>query len=415
MLNNKVHEKINKNHDKLLDWFYSKRHALPLPIYTSVDIRDSSFKIASVDANIYPAGFNNICPTDKEQTPEIFKSYIHHFYGDDIKKIGIITEEHTKNAFYWENVNWLLQIVSEAGYEVRILFPREMESDLEVEASSGKKLTVSASKKINGKIVFKDGFTPCLLISNNDFSQEHREWISGITTPINPPQELGWFQRKKSDHFIHYNRLAKEFAEVIGLDPWEFEVKTELFSGLDINNAEIRESLAGRVDQMLKHIKANYEKRGITDTPTVFVKNNSGTYGLAVLSAQSGDEVRDWNNRMRTKMKAAKGGAEVSEVIIQEGISTKVTAEGYTAEPVIYIVGCDLAGGFFRAHQEKGPTDSLNSPGAVYKRMCVADLKISPEDHLYENVYGWVARLSSLAIGREMEALKLKLPKNCEC
>lgn len=415
MLKNKVHEQIIKNQTQLHDWFATRRHQLPLPIYTSVDVRDSSYKIGSVDANIYPAGFNNICPTDKEATPEIFKDYLQHFYGGNIKKIGIITEEHTKNAFYWENVCWLRQMVTEAGYEVRILFPREMSEDLEVETASGRKMTVSASKNVNGVVQFKDGFVPDLLISNNDFSQEHREWISGIKTPINPPQQLGWFQRKKSDHFRYYNDIAREFSDVIQMDPWHFEIRTELFENFDLSNVDMRDQLAVRVDKMISEIKKEYDKRKISGQPTVFVKNNSGTYGLAVMSATSGAEVREWNNRMRTKMKAAKGGGEVNEVIIQEGIPTTITADGYTAEPVLYIVGCDLAGGFFRAHQEKGPNDSLNSPGAVYKRMCVADLKISPEDHLYENVYGWVARLSSLAVGEEMKALKLSLPKNCNC
>ncbi len=415
MLKNKVHEQIIKNQTKLHDWFSSRRHHLPLPIYTSVDVRDSSYKIASVDANIYPAGFNNICPTDKEHAPEIFKDYLKHFYGDQIKNIGIIAEEHTKNAFYWENVCWLRQMVTEAGYEVRILFPKETDEDIQAETASGKKLTINGSRKANGEVRFRDGFVPDLLVSNNDFSQERREWVSGIKTPINPPQQLGWYQRKKSDHFRHYNDLAKEFAETIGMDSWAFEIRTELFEKFDISNLENREQLAQRVDKMLGMIKQEYDKRGIKTQPSVFVKNNSGTYGLAVMSASSGAEVRDWNNRMRTKMKAAKSGTDVSEVIVQEGIPTTVTADGYTAEPVLYIVGCDLAGGFFRAHHEKGPNDSLNSPGAVYKRMCVADLKISPEDHLYENVYGWVARIGSLAVGKEMQALGLSLPKNCNC
>ena len=102
-------------------------------------------------------------------------------------------------------------------------------------------------------------------------------------------------------------------------------------------------------------------------------------------------------------MKAAKGGRDISEVIIQEGVPTVVrTPDGQTAEPCIYMIGCQLAGGFLRTHGEKGPQESLNSPGAVYKRLCIADLELKQEGCPMENAYGWVARLAFLSIAREV-------------
>jgi glutamate--cysteine ligase len=65
------------------------------------------------------------------------------------------------------------------------------------------------------------------------------------------------------------------------------------------------------------------------------------------------------------------------------------------------MVGSQLAGGFLRTHSQKGPSESLNSPGAVYKRLCVADLNINVEGCPMENVYGWMARLAALAAARE--------------
>jgi glutamate--cysteine ligase len=139
--------------------------------------------------------------------------------------------------------------------------------------------------------------------------------------------------------------------------------------------------------------------------PFLFVKNNSGTYGLAVIRVGSGEEIRAWNYKSRKKMKAAKGGAEVEEVIIQEGIPTHVRAEGVSAEPVIYMIGSELAGGFLRTHAEKSDTDSLNSPGAVFKKLCVSDLNVSLEGSPLENVYGWSARLGMMAIALEAEQM----------
>lgn len=411
MIQKQIHDAICDNIKKVEEWLASKKSNLHMPFYTSVDIRDSHHKVVSVDANVYPAGFNNICPTDKEHAPEVTRSYLQNYYGESVKKIALLTEEHTKNVYYWENVRWILNMIEGAGYEIRVCLPNVMEKEVEVESSSGHKITIHPFKKIGGELVGHDGFKPDLIISNNDFSNAYEAWAEGLKININPPRELGWHRRKKSDHFNYYNQLAEEFANLIGIDPWTFKVETELISEFDVNDIDSRDMVAEKVDLMIQKIQGNYDKRGIKSKPVVFVKNNSGTYGLGVMRAQSGDDIRMLNSKGRGKMNAAKGGGDVTEVILQEGVATAVMAEGVVAEPVVYIVGCELAGGFFRTHSEKGPDDSLNSPGAVYKKMCVSDLKIDRSGCPIENVYGWVAKLSSLAIGMEIQKLGLKIKK----
>jgi glutamate--cysteine ligase len=53
-------------------------------------------------------------------------------------------------------------------------------------------------------------------------------------------------------------------------------------------------------------------------------------------------------------MKAAKGGQKVDSVILQEGIRSSLKVDNFTCEPTIYLFGCDLLGGFLRAHESKG-------------------------------------------------------------
>jgi glutamate--cysteine ligase len=254
-------------------------------------------------------------------------------------------------------------------------------------------------------------FKPDLIISNNDFSNAYEDWAAQLTIPVNPPRELGWYQRKKSRYFENYNKLTTEFADLVGFDPFMMTVQTNVFSNFDMSEDTSKKMLADSVDSMIANLKVDYKKRGITQEPFVFVKNNSGTYGLAVMRAGSGEEVLKWNNRSRTKMKAAKGGRDVEEVIVQEGIVSTVQSEGITAEPVIYMIGSELAGGFLRTHAEKGNSDSLNSPGAVYKKLCVSDLNVSLEGSPLENVYGWSARLGLLAIAYEAEQMNVKFDK----
>lgn len=387
------------------EWFKSKSRGLPFPIYSSFDIRDAGFKLGPVDANIFPAGFNNICLTDRENSVDLAREFLDGHYSPETKRILLLTEEHTQNPYYWDNVLALHTIFTGAGREVRLAIPKDLPAPLQVTSASGATLTVYSAKRV-GKGVDIEGFKPDLIVSNNDFSVEYEEWAKDLETPMNPPRELGWYRRRKDRFFRVYNELAQEFCELVGLDPWIMQVETEVFSHFEVDSEESRDQLVARAQQLFDRLKAKYKEKGITRDPFLFVKNNAGTYGLGVIPVKDPAEIKAWNYKSRKKMKAAKGGREVSEVIIQEGIPTAVHAEGgQTAEPAIYMIGCQLAGGFLRTHSEKSDEESLNSPGAVFQRLCIADLDVKMEGCPMENAYGWVARLAFLSIAREASEL----------
>lgn len=398
-----LHKQTLAHMNEICAWFKAKTADLSYPIYSSYDVRDSGYKISNVDANIFPAGFNNICPTDKETSVGLMKDYIDRHYGAKTQKILLVTEEHTNNAFYWENVYTIKGLIEAGGREVKVAIPRELPEPLNLTSAGGHEVIVHSALKPGP---LWNVYQPDLIISNNDFSEAYEEWAATVVdSAMNPPRELGWYQRKKSTYFKYYNELVNEFAAITQIDPFLLRVETELFSDFDIADEASRNALADRVDAMISHLKAEYEKRGIQQEPFVFVKNNAGTYGLAVIRVGSGAEVKEWSYKSRKKMKAAKGGRDVEEVIIQEGIPSIVQADGASAEPVIYMIGSELAGGFLRTHAEKSSTDSLNSPGAVYKRLCVSDLAINTPGCPLENVYGWTAKLGLLAIACEAKEL----------
>ncbi|HEY1080247.1 MAG TPA: glutamate--cysteine ligase [Bdellovibrio sp.] len=398
-----LHKQTLANMNEICAWFANKKETLSHPIYSSYDIRDSGYKISNVDANIFPAGFNNICPTDKETSIGLMEKYITNHYGSAVKNILLVTEEHTNNAYYWENVHTIRNLIEAGGRTVKVAIPRELPEPLTITSSAGNEVILHSALK-DGSLL--KTFTPDLIISNNDFSEAYEDWAKTVTEfPMNPPRELGWYQRKKSTYFKYYNQLVNEFAEITKIDPFLMRVETELFEHFDITDEASRNALAERVDAMLARLREDYKARGITQEPFVFVKNNAGTYGLAVIRVGSGAEVKEWSYKSRKKMKAAKGGRDVEEVIIQEGIPSIVESDGASAEPVIYMIGTELAGGFLRTHAEKGNTDSLNSPGAVYKRLCVSDLAINTPGCPQENVYGWTAKLGLLAIALEAQEL----------
>ncbi len=403
-----IHKHLVQHKNKLDKWLLEKSQGLDFPIYTSVDIRDGGVKLASVDANIFPGGFNNICDVDIQSDQALIKKYLLSHYKRSELKILLLAEEHTSNKYYWENIKTLSDLLVSAGCDVRVGVPKDFEGVFPVTTPKNATISVYSARRKGNTVVTSDGFTPELVVSNNDFSNPYSDWIQGLEVPMNPSRELGWFRRKKSDHFLFYNKLATEFSNIIDVNPWTFTVKTEL-AQVDFSDSATVEALAQQTQKFIDGLSEEYKStnRGCCD-PVVFIKNNRGTYGMGILSVRSGEELLDLSAKERKKMGYSKGGENVQEVIIQEGIPTQISSDGVTAEPVIYLIGQDLAGGFMRTHKDKGPTENLNSPGAVFKRLCMSDLMVDVEGARLENVYGTIAKLNVLAIGLEAQAVGVK-------
>src|SRR5690606_20902594 len=149
----------------------------------------------------------------------------------------------------------------------------------------------------------------------------------------NPAPELGWHNRRKSNLFKYYNEVAGEFASLLGIDPRVSQVKTQLVQGFDVAEESSRRELAAVVESMLAELQQDYKRRNVRDEPYLYIKNNSGTYGLGVTAVASGEDVLQWNYKAKKKMKATKGGGGIQEVIVQEGVSTQVKSGDDTAEP----------------------------------------------------------------------------------
>jgi len=98
------------------------RHAslAPPPFYCSLDLRDSGHKVVPVDSNLFPAGFNNICPDDRLASKPILKRAIERMLGAHGRKILILPEAHTSNGWYIENLFYLREMLTQAGLDVRV-------------------------------------------------------------------------------------------------------------------------------------------------------------------------------------------------------------------------------------------------------------------------------------------------------
>ncbi len=68
---------ISENHDEIYQWIKSKYNFAPA-FYSSVDIRYSESKIAPVDTNLFPAGFNNLSFEAIKEASVLAGNYITH-------------------------------------------------------------------------------------------------------------------------------------------------------------------------------------------------------------------------------------------------------------------------------------------------------------------------------------------------
>ena len=391
LFRNFIHQSIIDNLSEIEAWFQDRSKGKPQPFYASFDIRDSHLKAACVDANMFPGGFNNICPEDKQRTENLIKDYLEKEYKG-VKKILLLTEEHTRNPYYWDNIFIIKSLIEYSGKKVQVCVPGKfIKEATQMHSASGRKVDVRLIGKEKGD----------LIISNNDFSSLYD--LPEIE--CRPPVRMGWLERKKIDFFEKYNNLATEFAGILNIDPWHFTVETKLFSPFDMEKKESLQSLKKEASSFLKNLKKKMENLNIKEDPYLFLKNNSGTYGLGILNIQDPEkELESLTYKNRKKMKGKKGDVRVDELIIQEGIPTAIRSEeGQTAEPVIYTIGHKVTGGFLRTHGRKDEKTNLNSPGSVFKRLCLSDLEVKIQGLAMENVYSWLAKIGTLALSEELE------------
>ena len=87
---------LEANRELITAWMEKKRSEVPIPFYGSVDVRDAGWKIAVVDANHFPAGFNNIADQDLPSISQLMGTHIKRNYGE-CSWIHLYPEAHTRN------------------------------------------------------------------------------------------------------------------------------------------------------------------------------------------------------------------------------------------------------------------------------------------------------------------------------
>ena len=401
-----VAEKIRAHQDKLERWFEEKKKGLILPIYSSFDVRNAGFKSVVIDSNVFPAGFNNICEESYDDAIAAITSFISLKYPGTTS-IGLVADT-TSNPYYYDNILTLKYLFERAGYQTEVGVIER--GSMTVKSFSKGELEMRQFQR-NGNRLEIDSFIPDLIVVNNDLSSGDNPLLHGISQPITPKVAHGWFQRKKHLHFDIKNQLVKEVSEIIGVDRWKIGAYFEFADDVNFKERKNFDEIAQKIDVCILEIQQKYNEYTISDPPFIFLKGDASTYGMNAIPFTSGAAFLKINADQRAKMHRAKGGREVNEVMIQEGVPTVDQVNNQNAEAVVYCIGDTPIGGFFRSHGKKSATENLNSPGMTFASFlfCPAHRnkphgESSNITHDNIEVYNFLARLGVIAIAMELKS-----------
>ena len=374
---------IAKNLNKIDEWIKKKKEISKPPFYTSTDIRVSENKVVAVDTNIFPAGFNNLSNYFLKKSAKNIKMYIEKL-NLPVERILIIPELHTRNPFYWDNIIAIKKMFEIAGIlsDVGLIVDDGTNFMIEFDSSSDLKVKAATVDKSNNK-VFVNDFMPDLILINNDFSTHFPNILKDIDQPVIPPVEVGWHSRRKNIHFDFYNSLVDEFCKIFNMDSNIFQLKTELIKNINVEEYDDRLKVANLINDL---------KSRIGSEQNIFIKSNSGTYGMSVMQVNEGSQFVNLNRSGKKKMKVSKGGKLLSDLIVQEGVDSIFGKK----EPVYYLIDCEVSGAFYRVNDNKSSRDNLNTRGMYFEP--ISESGLNPTISI-------ISQIGSLATGLEIQYL----------
>ena len=410
---------INELEQRILDstpaierWFRLEWMEHTPPFYCSVDVRNAGFKLAPVDTNLYPGGWNNLTPEMLPLAVQAAMAAIEKICPE-ARNLLVVPENHTRNTFYLSNVLQLKRIFHQAGLNVRFgSLSSEIKEPTSINLPTGESIVIEPLIRTRNRLGLKD-FDPCTILLNNDLSAG----IPGILEDVNeqyllPPLHAGWTVRRKSTHFKAYEEVSKRFGKLLGIDPWLINPMFAQCGEVDFAEDKGMECLTTNVDALLAKIKRKYKEYGINEKPFVVVKADNGSYGMGIMTVRDVKDLDALNRKSKNKMSTTKDGQPLSGVIIQEGVLTNERVNDAVAEPVVYMMDRYVVGGFYRVHAERGIDENLNAPGASFVPLAFADSGRLPQpgekpgssspNRFY--MYGVIGRLAMLAASYELEA-----------
>ncbi|ANY61200.1 MULTISPECIES: glutamate--cysteine ligase [Comamonas] len=409
---NELEQRIIDSMPAIERWFRLEWMEHTPPFYSSVDIRNSGFKLAPVDTNLFPGNWNNLTDQMLPLAVQATMAAIEKICPE-ARNLLIIPENHNRNPSYLMNLAQLQRIFKMAGLNARLgSISPDIKKPTELKLPNGETVLLEPVIRTKRRIGLKY-FDPCTILLNNDLSAGAPGILEELYEQyLLPPLHAGWSVRRKSRHFQSYEEVAKRFGKLLGIDHWLINPLFAKVEQLDFNEGTGLDNLATQVDALLTKVRRKYKEYGIKEKPFAIVKADNGTYGMGVMTVRDAKELDDLTKKARNKMGIIKDGLSVQDFIIQEGVQTSERMNDAVAEPVVYTLDRYVVGGFYRMHPERGIDENLNAPGSSYVPLAFAHSTHMPQPGMHPGasapnrfyMYGVIARLAMLAASYELEA-----------
>lgn len=339
------------------------------PWAASFDLRVSPYKASVVDANLFPAGWNNLSNNAQIRAAKALADWRRRNFEGQTPHILLLPEEHTRNAGYWSNVKIQMDALGQAGFEVSLgwtmMDPRpEVVSTLEG-------LDLHPAEVIrDGETLVVGGRRPDAVLLNHDLSGGVPPLLqSDLKLPVFPHPNLGWHRRRKDNFFLQLEKFAMELAPALHLDPWQLSVYTRSVHDLNVDSKQDMNRAVETAQELFELVAEAYKRHGVNEKPKLFFKSASGTYGMAIKVLEKPEDLLSFNSRDRYKLRTGKNRAPIHDYLLQEAVPTCQQVDGSWAETVMMGMAGVPVGGYYRYHGEKGNTANLNSTGMSFVPM----------------------------------------------
>ena len=402
---NELEQRVLESMPAIERWFRLEWMEHTPPFYCSVDLRNAGFKLAPVDTDLFPGGFNNLTPEMLPLAVQAAMAAIEKICPE-AKNLLLIPEAHTRNTFYLASVQRLVAVFTQAGLNVRLgSLDASLKQPLKLALADGGELVLEPLLRTRGRLGLKN-FDPCTILLNTELAQGVPRELQGLHEQyLLPPLHAGWTVRRKSQHLRSYEEVAKKFAKLLGMDPWLITPMHAHCGEVDMADRHGLDCVRGHVETLLAKIKRKYKEYGINERPFVVVKPDHGSRGMGILTVR---DPKDLDALEPVGGDAAHTGA----MIVQEGVPTYERMNDAVAEPVVYMIDRYVVGGFYRVHAERGVDENLNAPGSAFVPLAFAQSNQLPRpgdkpgasvpNRFY--MYGVIGRLAMLAAAYELEA-----------
>jgi glutamate--cysteine ligase len=410
---------INELEQRVLDsmpaierWFRLEWMEHTPPFYTSVDIRNAGFKLAPVDTNLYPGGWNNLSPEMLPLAVQAAMAAIEKICPE-ARNLLVIPENGNHSSFYLANLVQLQRIFNMAGLNVRLgSIDPAIKKSTTFSLQNGESVTLEPVIRGKRRLGLKD-FDPCTILLNNDLSAG----VPGILEEVYeqyqlPPLHAGWSTRRKSNHFKAYEEVAKRLGKLMGVDPWLINPLFDKCDDVNLHQDDGLDCLNTQVDAVLARIRRKYKEYGIKEKPFVVIKADHGTHELGIVTVRDAADMQALRERVKALSQGRVSPLLPHAFLVQEGVQTQERVNDAVAEPVIYTMDRYVVGGFYRVHAGRGVDENLNAPGAGYVPLAFEHSTQLPQPGVKPGasvpnrfyMYGVVGRLAMLAASYELEA-----------